>query len=101
MEQERIALPSVKAPDNGMWRDHAKCKEMGNDTFFNHGDKRGRKAHEAIKETVRFCQDCTVIKECLRFALENDIAYGVWGGTTPEERKVMVKSFCNASAEAE
>lgn len=35
------------------------------------------------------CARCTVRPECLRCALEDTHSYGVWGGTTEEERKRM------------
>jgi WhiB family redox-sensing transcriptional regulator len=33
-----------------------------------------------------------VVRECLDHALEVREPYGVWGGTTPEERAVMIAS---------
>lgn len=34
------------------------------------------------------CIGCPVINECLQLALENN-EYGIWGGTTMEERKSL------------
>ncbi len=35
------------------------------------------------------CQDCPVRQECLETALANPDLAGLWGGTTPTERKAM------------
>ena len=34
----------------------------------------------------KICNGCSVQLACLKYALENDIRYGVWGGTTAYER---------------
>ena len=33
------------------------------------------------------CAGCPVRRECLDFALGHDQVYGIWGGTTPEDRQ--------------
>jgi WhiB family redox-sensing transcriptional regulator len=33
------------------------------------------------------CARCQVRRECLEFALAHDQVYGIWGGTTPEDRQ--------------
>jgi hypothetical protein len=32
-------------------------------------------------------QGCRVRQECLEFAMTHDQVYGIWGGTTPEDRQ--------------
>lgn len=38
------------------------------------------------------CARCTVLDACLEFALELRIDVGVWGGTTPDERKQLPRT---------
>ncbi len=33
------------------------------------------------------CAGCQVRQECLEFALAHDQRYGIWGGTTAEDRQ--------------
>jgi len=40
----------------------------------------------------RICVKCEVSDECLQFALENEIRFGVWGGLTDFQRKQISKS---------
>lgn len=37
----------------------------------------------------QICATCVVRKPCLDFALSQDSQHGIWGGTTPEERRRM------------
>jgi WhiB family redox-sensing transcriptional regulator len=53
----------------------------------------------AIDQTLAakaVCARCTVRPECLRCALEDTHSYGVWGGTTEEERKRMRRARARA-----
>jgi WhiB family redox-sensing transcriptional regulator len=93
-----IEYNSLKSPDNGRWRDHALCAGMGNTHFFEFGAGRiEKKARLSIAEAVDTCMECPVSVECLRFAVDNDIKHGIWGGLMPKERKGLPKSFCNVS----
>lgn len=42
-----------------------------------------------IGQAKIICETCPVIKQCLAYALDNHEEEGVWGGTTPEERKAL------------
>lgn len=54
------------------------------DTMF----PEGRHTQQKELQVTKVCKGCPYIQECLQFALEND-EWGVWGGTTREQRKVM------------
>jgi hypothetical protein len=47
------------------------------------------------------CEGCTVRAECLAYALEDEdaFAWGVWGGTSPRERRAIGR-VATAAAEA-
>lgn len=36
-------------------------------------------------------RECPLLAQCLEFALINNERFGVWGGTTPEERRTIRK----------
>ena len=72
-----------------MWRLQAKCRNLSleqNDSLFFPGP--GGKVNKADK----FCSDernrCPVLKECLMFAILNDLD-GFYAGTTKDDRRSM------------
>jgi WhiB family redox-sensing transcriptional regulator len=64
------------------WRLQANCRGVNWPIFFpNKGDNaRSRKA-KAI------CHECEVRWECLDYALEHNIKFGIWGGFSEHERR--------------
>jgi WhiB family redox-sensing transcriptional regulator len=48
-------------------------------------------AAEQIKRAKAVCAGCQVRSECLDFALRTRATEGVWGGTSPEERELLLR----------
>jgi WhiB family redox-sensing transcriptional regulator len=46
-----------------------------------------------IDEAKRICHDCPARKPCLDWALSHNVASGVWGGTTEEERHAIRRTL--------
>lgn len=68
------------AQPRAAWMQHAACKGQDVDMFF-------VGAGEAIWDAVAFCSRCTVRKDCLQYAIDNDLHTGVWGGLSPRARR--------------
>ena len=66
------------------WREHASCRSCSPDLFFPAGTTGA--AVDEIAAAKAVCRQCTVQSQCLRFALRTGQAYGIWGGTTEDER---------------
>ena len=66
------------------WRKSGACATADPDLFYPIGT--GNAAARQIAEACQICAACRVRRECLDYALENQEAHGIWGGTTPEER---------------
>ena len=64
------------------WQDAALCAQVDGDEWF---PEKG----ESVLQAKRICRDCPVRVECLRYALDHDELYGVWGGLSPEDRKAV------------
>ena len=77
--------------DNWNWMDQGLCKEVGSDYFFYEDMERGPEKERRIEQALAICSDCPVKKTCLKFALDTDQMYGIWGGTTQEQRAKMKK----------
>jgi WhiB family redox-sensing transcriptional regulator len=69
------------------WRDDGACCGAHPDLFFPFGTTGA--ALRQIEEAKRICRVCPVQTQCLAWALENGVTDGVWGGTNPDERRVI------------
>lgn len=92
----------VTAPDFG--RDDLPCRELydemepfGIDPFFDDDDPSEQKVNNEfslrVKAAKMACARCPVQESCLEYALVANIPYGVWGGTTPYERREIGRKF--------
>jgi WhiB family transcriptional regulator, redox-sensing transcriptional regulator len=66
------------------WRSAGACLSADPDLFFPVAT--GPVAVQQMAVAQRICAACPVRPECLDFAMGTGEAYGVWGGTTPDER---------------
>ena len=67
------------------WRSAGACLSADPDLFFPVSP-----AGPAQKQIIRakmICTGCAVRRQCLEFALTHGQTYGIWGGTTPEDRQ--------------
>lgn len=65
------------------WMDQALCRKQDPELYFGLAVKQeGIKIH---------CRPCPVLRECLEYALDNNIKSGVWGGLTSYERNKLIK----------
>ncbi|MBZ8177542.1 WhiB family transcriptional regulator [Corynebacterium poyangense] len=75
------------------WADQARCRHTNPDALFVRG--------AAQKGAARICDSCPVIQECRADALDNRIEYGVWGGLTERQRRLLLRRYPNISSWAE
>jgi WhiB family transcriptional regulator, redox-sensing transcriptional regulator len=66
----------------GAWVEQALCTRVDPEWFF---PKAGSSPHRAKK----VCARCPVRLECLAWALTHNEEFGVWGGTSEQERRRM------------
>ncbi|MCF3961154.1 WhiB family transcriptional regulator [Streptomyces fuscigenes] len=64
------------------WNSRAACKDQPDVMFV-----QGAEQHRA--KTV--CGSCPVETECLGYALDQRIEFGVWGGMTERERRALLR----------
>lgn len=72
--------------DRAAWKRDALCGQLGAgfaDEFY--PEKGG-----STKLAKTVCKKCPVVKECLTDALERGDRYGVFGGTSPQERQKLL-----------
>ena len=61
------------------WAAFAVCRDRDPEAFF-------PVTPEGERAAVRICQGCPVRQDCLEFALEARIRFGVWGAMTEKQR---------------
>ena len=56
-------------------------------------DLRGVRKTEAAEAAIAICRSCPVLKQCLEYALRHPeyTEYGIWGGTTPPQRRRILR----------
>jgi WhiB family redox-sensing transcriptional regulator len=65
------------------WLSKARCRSTDPDEFFVRG--------AAQRKAAVICRHCPVVAECLAYALGNQMEFGVWGGLTERQRRVLLK----------
>jgi WhiB family transcriptional regulator, redox-sensing transcriptional regulator len=68
------------------WRTRGLCQGTDPETFF-------PAASEPADAAVALCRTCDVQGACLAWALEVGDCHGVWGATTPRERRAMLVAW--------
>lgn len=66
------------------WKERGRCAEADPEVFF---PEKGDNPLAAKS----ICGRCEVKDACLQWALRTDERFGVWGQTTPNERKALRK----------
>jgi WhiB family transcriptional regulator, redox-sensing transcriptional regulator len=73
----RVAEPRIA------WVSKARCRSTDPDELFVRG--------AAQRKAAVICRHCPVIAECLADALDHQMEFGVWGGMTERQRRVLRK----------
>jgi WhiB family transcriptional regulator, redox-sensing transcriptional regulator len=69
------------------WTDFAACRGVDPELFF--PVSASGPALDQVAEAKRVCASCPVRPDCLAWALRAGESAGIWGGTTPEERRYL------------
>ncbi len=67
----------------------AACWGTGDGKFFPH-------TGQTSKPAKAICKGCRIKQDCLDWAIENRITYGIWGGKTVRERRAITKELVTA-----
>jgi WhiB family transcriptional regulator, redox-sensing transcriptional regulator len=68
------------------WRTRGVCQNVDPETFF-------PAPSEPADAAVALCRTCDVQGACLAWALDVGDCHGVWGATTPRERRAMLVAW--------
>ena len=79
----RLVRALAERDQDMAWRTRGACRSVDPDVFF-------PAPSEPADTAVALCHTCDVQGACLAWALEVGDCHGVWGGTTPKERRAMM-----------
>ncbi len=78
------AIPeNVSPPDH--WQEKAACYGLDPEVFF-------PTTEEEAGLALSYCSVCRVREACLTWAVRNGERYGVWGGTTEQQRRRLIRN---------
>jgi WhiB family redox-sensing transcriptional regulator len=69
------------------WTDLAACRSADPELFF--PVSTSGPALDQVAEAKQVCASCPVASDCLAWALRAGESAGIWGGTTPDERRYL------------
>jgi WhiB family redox-sensing transcriptional regulator len=85
---------AIESTEN--WRSAGACLSADPDLFFPISTT--GPAERQIARAKVICAGCEVRKVCLEFAMSHDQVYGIWGGTTPDDRQRARRRMRRAAA---
>jgi WhiB family transcriptional regulator, redox-sensing transcriptional regulator len=80
------------------WRHEAACREVDPELFFPIGNS--GPALLQIEEAKQVCRRCSVMEDCLRWAIDSGQDAGVWGGMSEDERRALKRRTIRLRARA-
>jgi WhiB family redox-sensing transcriptional regulator len=93
-----LAVGGREGVDIVDWRHEAGCREVDPELFFPIGNS--GPALLQIEEAKQVCRRCTVMEECLRWAIDSGQDAGVWGGMSEDERRALKRRTIRLRARA-
>jgi len=82
----RLLRAMRERDDELTWRARGVCQSVDPEVFF-------PAPSEPADAAVALCRTCDVQGACLAWALEVGDCHGVWGATTPRERRAMLVAW--------
>jgi len=81
-----LEFPTLDTPilEERPWAVYSACREADAELFF-------AKTRANERAALAVCSTCSVVEECLGFALETRERFGVWGGTHERDRRKMLR----------
>lgn len=83
----RTSTSAVSTAETIDWRFRGACRDQEPDLFWPIGESAA--ARQQVEEAKEVCEWCPVRRECLDWALEARQDFGVWGGMSERERRVL------------
>jgi WhiB family transcriptional regulator, redox-sensing transcriptional regulator len=77
-------VSAMADPNELGWQERGACHNSDPGMFFSTDDL-------AVETAKSVCATCSVVQECIEYAIIYRIDYGVWGGTDADERRRILR----------
>ncbi|MFG1661397.1 WhiB family transcriptional regulator [Micromonospora chersina] len=69
------------------------CRGQELELFFPSGSEKSRTTCRQVQQAKAICSSCPLLETCREWALRQPARrlHGIWGGTTPSERRQLLK----------
>ena len=91
LEQPGNPLSERETVSDLDWQHQGACRNCAPELFFPIGTTATSVVAD-IEAAKAICATCPVRPECLRYALQTRQEYGIWGGTTEDERRALARA---------
>lgn len=78
--------------DDDRWRPLGACRIVDPEIFFPVGDPEAPRNWQNTQDALLTCGECEVRQACLDYALSIKEDEGIWGGTTPKDRRAILRA---------
>ncbi len=85
---DRADMLPVPITEERPWVVFSACRDKDADLFFPENKTNERTA-------LSICAACPVQVDCLEYAFEADIRFGVWGGMTEKQRRRLARRLAS------
>jgi WhiB family transcriptional regulator, redox-sensing transcriptional regulator len=79
---------TVATKATSSWWELAACRSADPELFFPISSTGAEQAN--VVRAKALCGRCDIRQRCLDYAIDSHQAHGIWGGTSEEERQVIV-----------
>lgn len=86
----------IRQGETLQWREEAACRGHDPDLFFPGSEP----TPGDIAAAKAICATCSVLGECLTYALETNQTEGIWGGETPTGRRKLRRRWLEETRRA-
>jgi hypothetical protein len=96
-----MTIPALDYGNDQPWMSHPDrpCLSPINDPTYiqDHADSFYPR-EKYYDQAAKLCVGCPVSTQCLQYALDNREEDGIWGGTTPKDRAIILRRMARDGA---
>lgn len=95
MDEQPALFERKPMEKNFAWQLEGVCRSEDPEMFFLPYNIRMSEKRKYIERAKAVCRTCPVIEQCLQYALDTEEQYGIWGGLSENERRVILRRRSN------